>query len=134
MLSNLISATCLLARAPLGRDVCPRSSHFGTDSGYPLSYEMRRSLGGIKDVMPHLPFPCGNPGRAALCSRGHRSDGTYVLAHLTSARTAGVRCPMKCLVRPPLSDSKLQKKNATATCCCDCAFFEIRQLAFSCDV
>ena len=96
MLSNLISATCLLARAPLGRDVCPRSSHFGTDSGCPLSYEMRRSLGGIKDVMPHLPFPCGNPGRAALCSRGHRSDGTYVLAHLTSARTAGVRCPMKC--------------------------------------
>ena len=30
---------------------------------------------------------------------GHRSRLAYALTHLTSARTAGVRCAMKCLVR-----------------------------------
>ena len=30
---------------------------------------------------------------------GRRSRLTYALTHLTSARTAGVRCAMKCLVR-----------------------------------
>ena len=139
MLSNLISATCLLARAPFalsplaghkvgvhpiflksgncflaaikvkawhicrfpaGTPAEQRYARAGTartgrmsslisqraNSGCPLFAEMRCSLGGIKDVMPHLPFPCGNLGRAALCSRGHRSDGTYVLAHLATRK------------------------------------------------
>ena len=56
---------------------------------------------------------CGRITGVAACARrglvrriankpphcGHRSRPAYALTHLTSARTAGVRCAMKCLVR-----------------------------------
>ena len=66
----------------------------GQNSGCPLSYEMRRSLGGIKDIMP----PRSPLGRV-VCPRSSRN-----------AQTVGVHCLQKCVARPPLSDSKLQKK------------------------
>ena len=69
----------------------------------PLGSQARASLlAAINVNIAHLPFPFGSLGRAALCSRGHRPHSANVLAHLAAARTAGVRCAMKCLARPPL--------------------------------
>ena len=47
------------------------------------------------------PFNVSPPSRKSW-RLGHRSGVTYALAHLAAARTAGVRCAMQCLARPPL--------------------------------
>ena len=65
-----------------------------------------------------LRLPKENPPQSvvSLASSRRHPLRAYICAHLSQApRTAGVRCPINCRPRPPLSDSKLQKKNATTT-------------------
>ena len=58
-------------------------------------------LGGIKVISCRIcRFPTG-ASAGQRCTRAVTVRAlTFALTHLTSARTAGVRCAMKCLVRP----------------------------------
>ena len=49
---------------------------------------------------------------------GHRSRLTYALTHLTSARTAGVRCAMNCLVRPSTPTNYINTHTKTGVAAC----------------
>ena len=65
---------------------------------------------------------------AATWRLGHRSDGTYVLAHLaTRKQWTPTVCRNALLVLPCRIASC--KKRTQPQLGCDCAFFEIRQLA-----
>ncbi len=82
----------------------------------PLSHAGACLLAAINDNIAHLPFPFGSLGRAALCSHGHRSGVTYALAHLAAARTAGVRCAMKCRARPSGRGATIAAQNYLQIC------------------
>ena len=47
---------------------------------------------------------------------GHRSGVTYALAHLAAARTAGVRCAMKCRARPSGRGATIAAQNYLQIC------------------
>ena len=144
----------MAARSPLGRDVCPRSSHFGTDSGCPLSYEMPALSAALR-----ISCRLGHRSRLSLCARsshfgtdsgcplsyempalsaalwmscrlGHRSRLSLCARSSRNAQTVGVHCLQKCVARPPLSDSKC-KKRRNRNFHCDCAFLKSGNLLSS---
>ena len=67
----------------------------------PISFAALTVLGGIKVTTWRIcRFPTGASAEQRYARAVTVRALTFALTHLTSARTAGVRCAMKCLVRP----------------------------------
>ena len=66
-------------------------------------------LSSVEASDPQPLVACVSPPLGNTWRLGHRSGGTYALAHLVAARTAGDRCAMNCLTRPTIPHASLEK-------------------------
>ena len=66
-------------------------------------------LSSVEASDPQPLVACVSPPLGNTWRLGHRSGGTYALAHLVAVRTAGDRCAMNCLTRPTIPHASLEK-------------------------